>query len=50
MLLWSDPRPPGGQIDEELERVKWYLWHGKVYEALFWFDDIEELIYNFEES
>ena len=29
---------------------KWYLWHGNVYEALFWLDGIEELIYNFEES
>jgi hypothetical protein len=44
-----DPRL-GGEIDIELERVKWYLWHGNVYEALFWLDDIEMFIYNFEES
>lgn len=24
------------QADEELERVKWYLWHGNVYKALVW--------------
>ena len=35
---------------KELERVKWFLWHGDVYEALFWLGDIESLIYNFAES
>jgi hypothetical protein len=48
-LIRIDPRL-GGEIDKELERVKWYLWHGNVYEALFWLGDIEMLIYNFEES
>jgi hypothetical protein len=40
----------GEEIRHKLERLKWSLWHGNVYKALGKIDDIESLIYNFEES
>src|SRR5262249_527276 len=39
----------GEQIRDKLERLKWSLWHGNLYKALYKIDDIESLIYNFEE-
>lgn len=38
-----------GEIQGKLERLKWTLWHGNVYEALNKIEDIEMLIYHFEE-
>lgn len=40
----------GTEVAELLQRIKWYLWHGNVYEALIGISDVEMLIYNFEES
>ncbi len=40
----------GGDIEREVESVKWKLWHGKPDEAIFRLEDIEMLIYNFEEN
>ena len=44
----------GEEIREDLQRVKWYCWHGNVYEALrhirFVEMDAEELFYGFEED
>src|SRR5713101_737219 len=40
----------GEQIREKLEPLKWSLWHGNLYKALYKIDDIESLIYNFEEA
>src|SRR5713101_4287611 len=40
----------GEEIREKLERLKWSLWHGNLYKALYKIDDIESLIYNFEET
>jgi len=40
----------GGDIERELESVKWYLRHGNVVQALDWIKDIYMLIWNFEES
>jgi len=40
----------GGDIDHALERMKWYLWHGKVVAALDRWDDAQDLIWNFEET
>jgi hypothetical protein len=40
----------GEEIREKIERLKWSLWHGNVYKALYKIDDIESLIYNFEET
>ncbi len=37
-LVKSDPEP-GKKMLEELTRVKWYLWHGNVEEALIHLDD-----------
>ena len=39
----------GEAIQKSLESTKWYLWHGNVYEALEEIQDIEMLIYAFEE-
>jgi virulence-associated protein VapD len=41
---------PGEEIRQKLERLKWALWHGNLYQARHKIDDIESLIYNFEES
>lgn len=40
----------GEEIRDKIERLKWSLWHGNVYKALYKIDDIESLIYNFEET
>jgi hypothetical protein len=44
----------GEEIHEDLQRVKWYCWHGNVYEALrhicFVEMDAEELFYGLEED
>jgi hypothetical protein len=40
----------GETIRDQLERLKWSLWHGNVYKALYKIDDLEALIYNFEET
>ncbi len=44
----------GEEIREDLQRVKWYCWHGNVYEALrhirFIEMDAETLLYELEES
>ena len=38
----------GKEVLEALERVKWYLWHGNVYEAGLELDEIDELLMDFE--
>src|SRR3989475_8481933 len=40
----------GEEIREKLERLKWSLWHGNLYKALYKIDDIASLLYNFEET
>src|SRR6266568_1128679 len=40
----------GEEIRDKIERLKWSLWHGNLYKALYKIDDIESLIYNFEET
>jgi hypothetical protein len=40
----------GASIREKIARLTWSLWHGNVYKARHKIDDIESLIYNFEES
>jgi hypothetical protein len=35
---------------EKIERLKWSLWHGNLYKALYKIDDLESLMYNFEET
>jgi hypothetical protein len=40
----------GEDIRDKIERLKWSLWNGNVYKALYKIDDIASLIYNFEES
>jgi hypothetical protein len=40
----------GEEIRHKIERLKWSLWHGNLYKALHKIDDIESLIYNFEET
>ena len=40
----------GEEMREKIERLKWSLWHGNVYKALSKIEDIESLIYNFEET
>ena len=48
-LIRLDPEL-GEQIQKELELTKWNLWHGKVSRALYRFEDVEMLMYNFDES
>jgi virulence-associated protein VapD len=43
-------RELGEEIRQQLERLKWLLWHGTVYKALGKIDNIEAWIYNFEET
>src|SRR5262245_27771497 len=43
-------RELGEESRDKLERLKWSLWHGNLYKALYKIDDIESLIYNFEET
>jgi hypothetical protein len=40
----------GDKIRQQIERLKWSLWHGNLYKALNKIEDIESLIYNFEET
>jgi hypothetical protein len=40
----------GEEIREKIGRLKWALWHGNLYKALYKIDDIESLIDNFEET
>ena len=40
----------GEEIREKIERLKWSLWHGNLYKAFYKIDDIESLIYHFEET
>ena len=40
----------GEEIREKIERLRWSLWHGNLYKALYKIDDIESLLYNFEET
>jgi hypothetical protein len=40
----------GEKIRQQIERLKWSLWHGKLYKALDKIEDIESLLYNFEET
>jgi hypothetical protein len=43
-------RELGEEIRHTLERLKWALWHGNLYKALSKIEDIDSLIYNFEET
>jgi hypothetical protein len=38
----------GEERRENIERLKWALWHGNLYKARYKIDDIASLIYNFE--
>jgi hypothetical protein len=39
----DDETPPDGEeITEQLERVKWFVWHGNVFEALEALDSLED--------
>lgn len=40
----------GADVDNALERTKWFLWHGKVTAALAAFEDVEDGLYDFEET
>jgi hypothetical protein len=40
----------GEEIREKIARLKWALWHGNLYKALDKIEDLESLIYNFEET
>ena len=40
----------GVRVEELVGSVKWYLWHGNVYEALLELDTVEMLIWNFEDT
>ena len=40
----------GEEIRQKIARLKWALWHGNLYKALYKIDDIESFIYNFEET
>src|SRR5262245_43582255 len=40
----------GEEIREKIARLKWALWHGNLYKALYKIDDLESLIDNFEET
>ena len=40
----------GEEIREKIERLKWALWHGNLYKAFYKVEDIESMIYNFEET
>jgi hypothetical protein len=48
-LVHCDP-VLGESIRDKIDRLKWSLWHGNVYKALKKIDDIESLLYNFEET
>jgi hypothetical protein len=38
----------GESIRDKINRLKWSLWNGNLYKALYKIDDIESMIYNFE--
>jgi hypothetical protein len=40
----------GQEIRAKIARLKWALWHGNLYKALYKIEDLESLIYNFEET
>ena len=40
----------GASIRDKIDRLKWSLWNGNIYKALYKIDDIESLIYHFEET
>src|SRR5207248_4359291 len=40
----------GEEIREKIERLKGSLWHGNLSKAFYKIDDLESLIYNFEET
>jgi len=40
----------GDKIRQQIERLKWSLWHGNLYKALDKIEDIESLLDNFEET
>jgi hypothetical protein len=40
----------GEEIREKIDRLKWSLWNGNVYKALYKIDDIESLISTFEDT
>lgn len=40
----------GEEIREKIERLKWSLWQGNLYKALYKIDDIELVIYHVEET
>ena len=40
----------GEEIRHKIGRLKWSLWHGNLYKARYKIEDIESLIYNFEET
>jgi hypothetical protein len=40
----------GKEIREKIARLKWALWRGNLYKALYKIEDLESLIYNFEET
>jgi hypothetical protein len=40
----------GEKIRQKIERLKWSLWHGNLYKALDKIEDIQSLLYNFEET
>jgi hypothetical protein len=37
-------------IRDKIDRLRWSLWNGNLYQALYKIDDIESLIYHFEET
>jgi hypothetical protein len=39
----------GEEIRDKIERLQWSLWHGNLSKAFYKVDDIESLLYNFEE-
>jgi hypothetical protein len=43
-------RALGEEIRETIARLKWALWHGNLYKALYKIEDLESLIDNFEET
>jgi hypothetical protein len=48
-LVHGDP-VLGEEMREKIDRLKWSLWNGNVYKALYKIDDIESLIDTFEDT
>ena len=40
----------GEEIREKIARLKWALWRGNLYKALYKIEDLESLIDNFEQT